>query len=157
MNINFFKIVSSNFCGLDTPCSSYYTQYPYNTTMQMIFSWTFSITTGNNTILLPAPVTVNQGNYIFLTQLTGKVAVDITGTANVSDLVWNTTTQWTKLAEFFNWRFYLTTINNFTSYQNTLNVLHSYSNIGLYTLSLTFLSSNKIFQQIVNITDCKYY
>jgi len=144
-------------CGSITPCSSYFLQYPFNTTMQTIFSWTFSITIGNNTILLPAPVTVDQGYYILLTQLTGKVAVDISGNATYSDLVWNTTTQWTKLAEFFNWRFYLTTINNFTSYQNTLNVLHSYSNIGLYTLSLTFLSSNKIFQQIVNITDCKYY
>ncbi len=121
--------------------------------MQMIYSWTFEIKIGNNTLLLPAPVTVNQGNYILLTQGTGKIAVDISGNATYSDLVWNTTTQWTKLAEFSNWRFYLTTINNFTSYTNTLNVLHSYANIGLYTLSLTFLSSNKTFQQIVNITD----
>jgi len=121
--------------------------------MQTIFSWTFSIKVGNNTILLPAPVTVNQGNYILLTQLTGKVAVDSSGNATYSDLVWNTTTQWTKLAEFFNWRFYLTTINNFTSYQNNLNIVHSYPSAGLYTLSLTFLSSNKTFQQIVNITN----
>ena len=125
--------------------------------MQMIYSWTFEIKIGNNTLLLPAPVTVNQGNYILLTQGTGKIAVDISGNATYSDLVWNTTTQWTKLAEFSNWRFYLTTINNFTSYQNTLNVLHSYANIGLYTLSLTFLSSNKTFQQIVNITDCNFF
>ncbi len=120
----------------------------------MIYSWTFEIKIGNNTLLLPAPVTVNQGNYILLTQGTGKIAVDISGNATYSDLVWNTTTQWTKLAEFNNWRFYLTTINNFTSYTNTLNVLHSYANIGLYTLSLTFLSSNKTFQQIINVTDC---
>ena len=125
--------------------------------MQMIYSWTFEIKIGNNTLLLPAPVTVNQGNYILLTQGTGKIAVDISGNATYSDLVWNTTTQWTKLAEFSNWRFYLTTINNFTSYTNTLNVLHSYANIGLYTLSLTFLSSNKTFQQIVNITDCNFF
>ena len=123
----------------------------------MIYSWTFEIKIGNNTLLLPAPVTVNQGNYILLTQGTGKIAVDISGNATYSDLVWNTTTQWTKLAEFSNWRFYLTTINNFTSYTNTLNVLHSYANIGLYTLSLTFLSSNKTFQQIVNITDCIFF
>jgi hypothetical protein len=125
--------------------------------MQMIYSWTFEINIGNNTLLLPAPVTVNQGNYILLTQGTGKIAVDISGNATYSDLVWNTTKQWTKLAEFSNWRFYLTTINNFTSYTNTLNVLHTYTNIGLYTLSLTFLSSNKTFQQIVNITDCNFF
>ena len=125
--------------------------------MQMIYSWTFEINIGNNTLLLPAPVTVNQGNYILLTQGTGKIAVDISGNATYSDLVWNTTKQWAKLAEFSNWRFYLTTINNFTSYTNTLNVLHTYANIGLYTLSLTFLSSNKTFQQIVNITDCNFF
>ena len=123
----------------------------------MIYSWTFEINIGNNTLLLPAPVTVNQGNYILLTQGTGKIAVDISGNATFSDLVWNTTQQWTKLAEFSNRRFYLTPLYNFTSYENTLNVLHSYTNIGLYTLSLTFLSSNKTFQQIVNITDCNFF
>ena len=106
--------------------------------MQIIYNWNFQINIGNNTLLLPAPVTVNQGNYILLNQLTGRVAIDKTGNASNSDLVWNLTTQWTKLAEFSNWRFYLTTINNFTSYQNTLNLIHSYANIGLYTLSLTF-------------------
>jgi hypothetical protein len=123
--------------------------------MQIIYNWNFQINIGNNTLLLPAPVTVNQGNYILLNQLTGRVAIDKTGNASNSDLVWNLTTQWTKLAEFSNWRFYLTTINNFTSYQNTLNLIHSYANIGLYTLSLTFLSSNMSYQQTVNITDCK--
>ena len=123
--------------------------------MQIIYNWNFKINIGNNTLLLPAPVTVNQGNYILLKQLTGRVAIDTTGNASYSDLVWNLTTQWTKLAEFSNWRFYLTTINNFTSYQNTLNIIHSYANIGLYTLSLTFLSSNISYQQTVNITDCK--
>ena len=61
--------------------------------MQMIYSWTFEINIGNNTLLWPAPVTVNQGNYILLTQGTGKIAVDISGNATYSDLVWNTTTQ----------------------------------------------------------------
>jgi hypothetical protein len=124
--------------------------------MQIIYNWNFQIKIGNNTLLLPAPVKVNQGNYILLNQLTGRVAIDTTGNSSYSDLVWNSTTQWTKLAEFSNWRFFLTTINNFTSYQNTLNIIHSYANIGLYKLSLTFLSSNISYQQIVNITDCNF-
>ena len=123
--------------------------------MQIIYNWNFQINIGNNTLLLPAPVTVNQGNYILLNQLTGRLAVDDSGNASYSDLVWNSTTQWTKLAEFSNWRFYLTTINNFTSYQNTLNIIHSYANIGLYNLTIVFPKSNISYQQIVNITDCK--
>ena len=123
--------------------------------MQIIYNWNFKINIGNNTLLLPAPVTVNQGNYILLKQLTGRVAIDTTGNASYSDLVWNLTTQWTKLAEFSNWRFYLTTINNFTSYQNTFNIIHSYANIGLYNLTIIFPNSNISYQQIVNITDCK--
>jgi hypothetical protein len=92
-----------------------------------------------------------------LTQTTGKVAIDTTGNATYSDLVWNTTTQWTKLAEFSNWRFYLTALNNFTSYQTYLNIVHSYNLIGLYSISITFASNNQTFQQIVNITDRKIY
>ncbi len=82
--------------------------------MQIIYNWNFQIKIGNNTLLLPAPVKVNQGNYILLNQLTGRVAIDTTGNSSYSDLVWNSTTQWTKLAEFSNWRFFLTTINNFS-------------------------------------------
>ena len=138
-----------------TSCAQYMTQFPFNISMNEIYSWNFQISLGYNKIILPQPVEVNEGYFILLTQNTGRIAIDTTGNASYSDLVWNLTTQWTKLAEFSNWRFYLTTINNFTSYQNTLNIIHSYANIGLYTLSLTFLSSNISYQQTVNITDCK--
>jgi hypothetical protein len=133
------------------------TQYPFSIVNSTVYSYSYTIVVGYNNIILPQPVVVSKGYFIQLTQNTGRVAIDITGNATFSDLVWNTTQQWTKLAEFSNWRFYLTTINNFTSYTNTLNVLHTYTNIGLYTLSLTFLSSNKTFQQIVNITDCNFF
>ena len=132
------------------------TQFPFNISMNEIYSWTFQISLGYNKIILPQPVEVNKGHFILLTQNSGQIAIDTTRNSSYSDLVWNSTTQWTKLAEFSNWRFFLTTINNFTSYQNTLNIIHSYANIGLYKLSLTFLSSNISYQQIVNITDCKY-
>ena len=148
--------MSSIVCGSITPCAQYMTQFPFNISMNEIYSWNFQISLGYNKIILPQPVEVNEGYFILLTQNTGRIAIDTSGNASYSDLVWNSTTQWTKLAEFSNWRFYLTTINNFTSYQNTLNIIHSYANIGLYTLSLTFLSSNISYQQTVNITDCKY-
>ena len=123
--------------------------------MTTIYSWTYTIALGYNNLVLPQPVQVSKGYFIQLIQVTGIVSIDISGNASVSDLVWNTTTQWTQLAEFSNWRFYLTTINNFTSYVNSFSIQHKYANIGLYSLSLTFLSSNLTFQQLVNITDCK--
>jgi hypothetical protein len=147
--------VSSSVCGSLTPCAQYMTQFPFNISMNEIYSWTFQISLGYNKIILPQPVEVNKGHFILLTQNSGRIAIDTTRNSSYSDLVWNSTTQWTKLAEFSNWRFFLTTINNFTSYQNTLNIIHSYANIGLYKLSLTFLSSNISYQQIVNITDCE--
>jgi hypothetical protein len=121
-----------------------------------VYTFDYTIALGYNNLILPQPVPVSKGYFIQLFQGTGQIAIDTTGNASYSDLVWNTTTQWTKLAEFYNWIFYFTPIYNFTSYQNVLNVLHSYQNIGLYTLSLTFLSSNTTFQQIVNITDCEF-
>ena len=122
--------------------------------MDTIYNWDLETSLGYNRIILPQPVLILKGFFIILTQNTGKVAIDTFGNASYSDLVWNTTTQWTKLAEFSNWRFYLTTLNNFSSYQNTFNILHAYKNIGLYTLSITFTSSNQTYQHTVNITDC---
>jgi len=125
--------------------------------MNIIYSWNFQLSLGYNSIIFPQPVTVYRGNFLTMTQNTGKVAIDITGNASYSDLVWNTTTQWTKLAEFYNWRFYLTPLTNFSTYTNTFNIMHTYSNIGLYNLVITFVSSNATFNQIVNITDCMIF
>jgi hypothetical protein len=147
--------VSSSVCGSLTPCAQYMTQFPFNISMNEIYSWTFQISLGYNKIILPQPVEVNKGHFILLTQNSGRIAIDTTRNSSYSDLVWNSTTQWTKLAEFSNWRFFLTTINNFTSYQNTLNIIHSYANIGLYNLTIIFPNLNISYQQIVNITDCK--
>jgi hypothetical protein len=130
------------------------TQYPFSIPLTTIYSWTYTIALGYNNLVLPQPVQVSKGYFIQLIQVTGKVSIDISGNASVSDLVWNTTTQWTQLAEFSNWRFYLTTINNFTSYFNILNIQHIYANIGLYPMTISFSSSNVTYQQIVNITDC---
>ena len=123
--------------------------------MNVLYSWNFQLSLGYNSIILPQPVTVYRGNFVVLTQNTAKIAIDTTGNASYSDLVWNSTTQWTKLAEFSNFRFYLTPLTNFSSYQTSFNIMHTYKNIGLYNLAITFASSNETFNQIVNITDCK--
>jgi hypothetical protein len=130
-------------------------QNPFNISMNVLYSWNFQLSLGYNSIILPQPVTVYRGNFVVLTQNTAKIAIDTTGNASYSDLVWNSTTQWTKLAEFSNFRFYLTPLTNFSSYQTSFNIMHTYKNIGLYNLAITFASSNETFNQIVNITDCK--
>lgn len=133
------------------------TQYPFNITMNIIYEFQFNLALGYNKIILPQPLLVKRGQFILLKQLTGRIAIDTTINSTYSDLVWNTTTQWTKLAEFLNWRFYLNPITNYTTYQTIFNIIHSYSNIGIYTLTLNFTSSNQLYQQIVNITDCNFY
>lgn len=119
-----------------------------------MLNFTFQVNSGYNKLLLSYPVRVFRGNLIMVRQSTGKIAVDTSGTASYSDLVWNTTTQWTKLAEYSNWRFYLNVLNNFTSYQSVLNILHVYSFTGSYNVSIYFNSSGQIFYQAVQITDC---
>lgn len=82
------------------------------------------------------------------------VAVDSTGSqANYCDLVW-TTNLYPISNSSTNWRFYLNVLNNFTSYQNTYSIVHTYASLGTYNISMTFTSSNKVFQKSVFITDC---
>ena len=131
------------------------TQNSFNSTMNVIFTWTFTITTGINWIYLPQPVTVYRGYFLKMTQNTGRVAIDSTGNASYTDLAWQSNI-WNRLSSNSNWRFYLMALTNFTSYFTTFNLLHSYKNIGLYNVTLNFLSSNVSFTQTVNITDCKY-
>ena len=80
-----------------------------------MYTFDYTIALGYNNLILPQPVLVYRGNFVLLTQRTGRIAIDTTNTAIYSDLVWNTTTQWTKLAEFYNWRFYFTPIYNLIS------------------------------------------
>ena len=70
-------------------------------------------------------------------------------------MVWNSLTKWTKLNENENWRFFLKAITNFNSYTNEFTVSHKYERIGIYELSIKFLTSGQSFWEIVNITDCK--
>ena len=122
--------------------------------MNIIYTWSFTITTGINFIYLPSTVTVYRGNFLIMTQNTGRVAIDITGNATYNDLAWRSSV-WNRLSSNSNWRFYITPLTNFTSYITTFNLMHAYKNIGLYNLTLTFASSNETFTQTVNVTDCK--
>lgn len=130
--------------------------YPFNKTLNIIYNWEFNINYGYNKLILDQPLPVYRGYFILLEQISGIIAIDELNNATYSDLVWNTTTRWTKLAEFLNWRFYLNALTNFTIYETKLNIVHNYNKIGVYTLSLNFPSSNKTFEQIVNITDCNF-
>ena len=138
------------------PCSVYFSQFPFDNTLNVKNDWIFQVNTGFNYLLLSQVVTVSRGDFLLLNQTTGRVAIDTTGTALCSDLYWSTKTQWTQLAEISNWRFYLTSQTNFSSYMNSFSLSHTYNTIGSYVLSISFASSpTTIFQQTVNITDCK--
>lgn len=123
--------------------------------MNTIYNWDFAVTTGRNQILLPAPMPVYKGNFVYLTQNSGKLAIDSSNAATYSDLSWQSTI-WLPLKENLNWRFYLNAITNFTSYETNFRIVRPYKSIGLYNLSINFLSSNQSFTQTVNITDCNY-
>jgi hypothetical protein len=113
------------------------------------------MTAGLNTFYLPQPITVNQGNFFQLVMSAGgNLAIDTSTNTTFSDLAWQGVI-WAKINSVSNRRFYFTTMNNYSSYVNTFSLQHQYAAIGLYTLSLTFLSSNLVFSQQVNITDCK--
>ena len=124
--------------------------------MNIVYNWDIEIILGYNNILLPQPVNVTKGNFLMLTQTTGKVAIDTTGNATYSDLAFKSSV-WSKLSSIQNWRFYLTALNNFSSYQTYFSLTHTYKSIGIYNVTLTFSSSNETFTQSVNITDCKYF
>jgi hypothetical protein len=121
----------------------------------MIANEDFEITIGYNNLYLSEALLVEKGYFIILTQNTGKVAIDTTGSALFSDLAWKSPV-WIKLNLNSNLRLYLTPITNFSSYQTTFTLAHTYQTIGLYNLSIIFNNSNQIYQQTVNVTDCNF-
>jgi hypothetical protein len=91
-----------------------------------------------------------------LTQYTANIAIDKSGTATYSDMI-STSGIYSKLNNNTNWRFYINTLNDFALYISQINMLHTYASIGLYQINIVFLNSSNItFQQIVNVTDCKF-
>ena len=124
--------------------------------MNQIKSWNFSVVAGFNNIVLDEAFLVQKGSMIYLQQDidTAKIAIDVSGTALYSDIAWESYLQ--KLNAYSNYRFYLQPVFNFSTYQVKINLYHRYSLAGLYNVSLTSLSSNQYFENLMNITDCKY-
>jgi len=82
----------------------------------------------------------------------GSVALDTSGNSFYSDIAWLSYIQY--LSPQSNYRFFLKPLTNFSSYQSALSLYHSYAQAGLYTLTLTFQSSNQKFTSLMNITNC---
>ena len=109
---------------------------------------------GSNKFIFPNAVNVVCGSFIYLTQTSSQIAIDTTGNSAFSDLVW-TSTFWSKLNEFQNYRLYFKALNNFTSYFNSFELSHSYSTIGTFNIMLSFSGSAQVLTQQVLVTDCK--
>lgn len=134
-------------------CADYFTKYPFTSTFITRYSYNIQINIGFNKFILPQPVIVTKGYFLYITQNTGVIAVDQSQNSSYSDLVWDSVI-WSKISEFSNWRLYLNLIINSTSYQAQFNLLHTYNSIGIYNLTITYASSNDTYQIPINITDC---
>ena len=123
----------------------------------VVYDSNFTISSGYNKLLLAKPLLVRKGSILLLSQdsspYSTTTAVDTTGNEKYSDLIWSINLS--KLNKTNNWRFFLNPITNYTSYENSFTIVHTYNNIGVYNISIMFPSSNQVFQQIVNVTDCK--
>jgi hypothetical protein len=139
---------------LSTPCAVFINSYPFNIQLNTIGSWTHNVNVGYNKVYLRNPLNAQKGQIILITPLTAQLKVDSSGNASYSDLLWNNN-YWSKLNEYSNWRICFNTITNFLSFQTYFNIKHAYNLVGLFNLSINFLSSNISFIQTINITDCK--
>ena len=139
-----------------TPCAVYIQNNPYSSSLNILYSWTFNLVTGLNQLFLTQPVTLNKGYLIKITQTTAKLAIDKSGGATYSDMYWSTSGIWSPLYSSSNWRFYLNLISiaSLQYYQSQLNVIHTYSSLGVFNFSLS-INNNVTYQELVSITDCK--
>lgn len=124
--------------------------------MNVVSSWNFLINFGYNKFIIDSPLFVKKGYMVYLSQNdTGKIAIDQSGSALFCEIAWKNYIE--KLSPNINYRFFLKPLINFTSYQSLINLYHSYSTPGIYSVTLEFMSSNETFINTVNITDCKSY
>lgn len=153
------KVVTFDACGSSIPCAAYFTNNPIFKTPNVSLLLNFTITSGYNKILFDKPYFIQKGSLIILTQQLNSsgIAIDQSGNASYSDTTWDTNLVNLNSNSTANWRFYFNTITNFTSYQSKFNLVHSYATIGLYEISILFTSSNQVFKQVVNITDCELF
>jgi hypothetical protein len=136
-------------------CAAYFNNYLWESTaLNVIYSQTFTLTTGYNKLYLtPSAISVTTGYFIQLIQATGQVAIDTSGTnAPFADMYLNNGLI-TKLNYVKNLRFYLNALTSLSYYQNSISIAHTYVNSGTYTLSVAFLSSGVTYTQTINIAD----
>lgn len=146
--------MSSNLCGQITPCAVFFSSNRYNSPLNVLYSWTFTLLIGYNRLFLDQPITIFKGNLILLTQTVARLGIDSSG-STYSDLILSSNV-WSSLDFTSNWRFYLNLVSMSSQgyYQSQLNIIHEYSSLGLYNFSLS-IGNNTIYQELANITDCK--
>lgn len=154
MNI---KVVRSPNCGEIVPCADYFTAYPFNSTLDILYSFNYTIKVGYNKVYLTQPIQVDKSYFLKMMQITGRIAVDKTSSPKYCDLVWMPLTLWTKMNDPTKWRFYLNTINSYNGYLSTFSVSKVYTNAGLYNIAIRFLGSNQTFYQTVLVSDCNFF
>lgn len=148
------QIVTSDLCGTTTPCAQYFSLYPFVATLNVLNSWTFNITTGNTILLLPQSFLAPKDSFIYLTQTGGVVALDSSGNATYSDMAVYYSSYY-NLSSLNNQRLFIKPLSNFTTYQYSFSLTHTYPIAGLYNLNITFASSSVSYSYIANITQTK--
>lgn len=155
-NKNKFKIVTSSFCGTLTPCSAYFTKYPFAVPLSTIHTWNFNVSLGYNKLSFTQPVLVTKGSLVLLIQSTAKVGIDKNGTSLYSDMLVNNGAYY-KLNETSNWRFFFNSLISFSSYVSNLYLTHQYLSTGFYEIAVTFASSMAVFRHTIQINQCKIF
>lgn len=154
-NFNKLKLVSSSLCGSVMPCSVYFTNNPFNTSLTILYVWTFQITSGYNQLVLPQQVKVAKGNFLVLVQLTGSVAIDTSGGAVYSDLQW-LSMYWSKLNLVSNWRFYLNPIQVISYYLSSFSLTYKYNSYGSYQCLISDTNNKNLFRDNFNLSSCMF-
>jgi hypothetical protein len=130
----------------------YFNNFPLQQELNYLYAIEISVNFGYNIIYLNAPIDIKMGYFIILTQTTALVAIDSTGNSLFSDM-FSANNVFMNLNINLNWRFYFNALTNISSYQVTVNIKHSYSNSGLYKLSMNFSNSSFAYNQNIDIND----
>jgi hypothetical protein len=113
------------------------------------------ITSGYNKLILSTPLIVQKGYMVYFAQNIdgGSVAIDQSGYASFCDIGWKNYLE--RIDSQYNYRFFLTPLSNFSVYESSFSIYHSFSQAGIYNILFNFPSSSKTFLKTVNITNCK--
>ena len=130
----------------------YFNNFPLQQELNYLYTIEISVNFGYNMIYLNTPIDIKMGYFIILTQTTALVAIDSTGNSLFSDM-FSANNVYMNLNINLNWRFYFNALTNISSYQVTVNIKHSYSNSGLYKLTMNFSNSSFAYNQNIDIND----